>query len=198
MAIDESPSATPGSAPKPEQQAMVAGMESALDRFARSFEASARRWEFVVYPSLFAFAILASYGFFLIYSLTKDMSTLAQNVDPKMAANMDALAEHVGSMASSVDQMRREITKMATHIEHMDVSILTLNKSVASMDNTLERMETHTLDISGKLGTLTPILTNMQLMNESIGRMTVSTGVMSRESVQMGRPMEFMNRFAPW
>ena len=37
-----------------------------LERFARSFEISARRWELVVYPSLFAFIVLAAYGFFLI------------------------------------------------------------------------------------------------------------------------------------
>ena len=198
MATDEPSAVTPGDVPKPGQDQVSVGLESALDRFARSFEASAKRWEIVVYPSLFAFAVLAAYGFFLIYSLAKDMSTLAQNVDPKMAANMDALSQHVGDMSGNMERMRREITKMATHIEQMDTSILTLNESVASMTKTLERMETHTLEISDKLSTLGPILSNMQLMNESMGRMTLSTGIMSRESTQMGRPMEFMNRFAPW
>lgn len=41
-------------------------MTSCLDKFSRTFEASARRWELVVYPSLLAFIILAAYGFFLI------------------------------------------------------------------------------------------------------------------------------------
>jgi len=36
-----------------------------LERLANTFDSSARRWEMVVYPSLFAFVLLAGYGFFL-------------------------------------------------------------------------------------------------------------------------------------
>ena len=38
-------------------------MAACMDKFANSFEASARRWELVVYPSLLAFIVLAAYGF---------------------------------------------------------------------------------------------------------------------------------------
>ena len=55
-----------------------------LAEFAKSFDKSARRWELIVYPSLFAFIILAMYGFFLIYSLTQDIRTMAASIDPKM------------------------------------------------------------------------------------------------------------------
>ena len=34
----------------------------AIDRLSQSFAASAKRWELIVYPSLFAFMILAAYG----------------------------------------------------------------------------------------------------------------------------------------
>ena len=44
-----------------------------LERLANTFDNSARRWEMVVYPSLFAFVLLAGYGFFLIYRLTHDI-----------------------------------------------------------------------------------------------------------------------------
>jgi len=59
-------------------------------------------------------------------------------------------------------------------------------------------METHTSTIAEQLDTLHPILANMQLMTDAMGRMTVSTGIMTREATQMGRPMSFMNQFAPW
>ena len=36
----------------------------AMDRFVKVFEASARRWELVIYPTMLAFVILAAYGFF--------------------------------------------------------------------------------------------------------------------------------------
>lgn len=177
---------------------MATALENALDRFAHSFETSARRWEFVVYPSLFAFAILATYGFFLIYSLTKDMSTLAQHVDPEMAENLGTMAQYVGAMSGNMDLMRQQIQKMANHIDRMDTNIAVLNTSVGQMNENLDLMERHTSKISEQLDTLHPILANMQLMTDAMGRMTVSTGVMSHEAHKIGRPMSFMNQFAPW
>ena len=38
----------------------------AMDRLSQAFENSARRWELIVYPTLFAFIILAAYGFYLV------------------------------------------------------------------------------------------------------------------------------------
>ena len=38
--------------------ASLRGTDS-LDRLARAFESSARRWELIVYPALFAFIVLA-------------------------------------------------------------------------------------------------------------------------------------------
>ena len=198
MTSDKTDVSAPGDSDRPEDVSAEQGMGAALDRFARSFESSARRWEFVVYPSLFAFAVLASYGFFLIYSLTKDMSTLAQNVDPKMAANMDAMSNYIGEMSSHMSVMRRQITKMAGHIEHMDSNISVLNGSILAMNESIDLMEAHTVDISEKLGTLQPILTNIEVMNQSMGRMSLSTGIMTHDVNQMSRPMNFMNWVTPW
>jgi|WetSurSiteA1Bulk_404760.scaffolds.fasta_scaffold94466_2 hypothetical protein len=196
--VEDNPPTVPSEQPALSPDPVANAVGNALDRFARSFETSARRWEFVVYPALFAFSILATYGFFLIYSLTKDMSTLAQHVDPQMAANMGAMAEHIGAMSDNMDLMRQQIQKMANHIDRMDTNIAILNTSVGQMSENLDRMETHTSTISQQLDTLHPILANMQLMTDAMGRMTLSTGIMSREATQMGRPMSFMNQFAPW
>ena len=48
------------------------------DRLAQVFESSARRWELIVYPSLFAFIILAAYGFYLIFNLPRMFITWRQ------------------------------------------------------------------------------------------------------------------------
>jgi hypothetical protein len=64
-----------------------------MERFVGSFEKSARRWELVVYPAMLAFVVLAAYGFFLVYSLTKDMHTLARSIDPMMSAHMSQVVE---------------------------------------------------------------------------------------------------------
>ncbi|MGB5640738.1 MAG: hypothetical protein WBM63_16620, partial [Sedimenticolaceae bacterium] len=56
---------------------VVVDANAGYDRLSEVFESSARRWELIVYPSLFAFIILAAYGFYLIYNLAKDVHYLA-------------------------------------------------------------------------------------------------------------------------
>lgn len=155
----------------------------AMDRFARTFEASARRWELVVYPTMLAFVILAAYGFFLIYSLSKDIHSLAQGMDPNMGKNL---------------------TNMSDSVIILSENVRTMTRRIYDMSDTLE-------DISGKmdfLETLEPMLVNMRGMNASMNgmnrnmqRMTVTGDAMRYEMGNMGqsmRPMNFMNNFMPW
>lgn len=155
----------------------------AMDRFVRSFEASARRWELVVYPAMLAFVILAAYGFFLIYSLSKDIHTLAQGMDPQMAKNLSNMSDSVVYLSENIRTMTRRVDKMTGHIE----------------------------DISGKmdyLETLEPMLVNMRGMNASMNGMNHSVRAMSMtsdamryEMANMGnsmRPMGAMSSFMPW
>jgi methyl-accepting chemotaxis protein len=170
---------------------VLASETSSLERFAKSFEVSARRWELVVYPSLFAFILLAGYGFFLIYSLTQDMHILARNMDPNMSAHMETMAEHIAVLSVSIELMGEEIETMGENVEQM-------THEVGKMDT--------------KLNTLEPILVNMSEMNKAIhtmavntsamtantGTMTRNTGVMSGEMNRMARPFNMMQSFFPW
>jgi len=155
----------------------------AMDRFVRSFEASARRWELVVYPAMVAFIVLAAYGFFLIYSLSKDIHTLAQGMDPQMAKNLSNMSDSVVYLSENIRTMTRRVDKMTNIIE--DISV-----KMDALDN------------------LSPMLVNMQGMNNSMSGMDQSVRVMSMSSegmrYEMGkmghsmRPMNFMNDFLPW
>lgn len=66
--------------------------EDTVYPFIQSFEASTRRWERMVYPAIF---VLGISGFWLIYSLTKDIHDLTASIDPKMEHNMAVIAEQV-------------------------------------------------------------------------------------------------------
>jgi len=68
----ETKNAIQGESPYPES-ASITVSDASMDKFARVFAASAKRWEVVVYPSLLAFIVLAAYGFYLIYSMTSDV-----------------------------------------------------------------------------------------------------------------------------
>ncbi|HAJ91223.1 MAG TPA: hypothetical protein DCO71_01145, partial [Gammaproteobacteria bacterium] len=74
----------------------------AMDRFVSVFEASARRWELVIYPAMLAFVVLAAYGFFLIYTLSKDIGIVASGMDPEMGKHLGHISESVIYLSENV------------------------------------------------------------------------------------------------
>lgn len=187
---DNSPSSPqqtlPGIPVAPQMDAMASGAEC-MERFTQTFERSARRWEFVVYPSMFAFIVLAFYGFYLIYSLTTDMSLLARSADH----NMSVMTENMGQITRSIVVMTDRVDNMSNNFQQVSEKMDALDPMVTSITRMTQTMDT-----------LQPILTNMQQMNRSIGTMAVSTRRMgtdmSRMNQNYGRPMRMMNNFMPW
>ncbi len=149
----------------------------ALERLAQSFEVSAHRWELVVYPSLFAFIILASYGFYLIYSLTSDVSQLTKSVD----RNMTVVADNMVHISNNLDQLSLNVGRMASNMQEVTVTMQTLYPMVNNLDS---------------------MLSNMDAMNRSLNVMTVTTSQLRDDIAQMNqnvsRPISFMNGFMPW
>lgn len=152
----------------------------AMDRFANAFEASARRWELIVYPAMLAFVVLAAYGFFLIYTLSKDIHTLAQGMDPDMGKNLTHISESVIYLSENIRTMTRRVHNMSESVEYMSKKM-----------DALEHMEPMLVNIRGMNASMAEVNRNMQIMN-------VTGDVMRREMREMGRPMDFMNNFMPW
>ncbi len=198
--VKEPPAST--KKPLPAGQPRAMSDSAALDRFARSFETSARRWELVVYPALFAFIILAGYGFFLIYSLTQDMHVLAKNVDANMTDNMSSMSENISTLALHIAAMTDRMNEMSLNLESIDDNTTTMNDYMGQINIELS-------DISLKLNTMEPMLVNMagmhkhmQAMDRAMHAMTASTGIMSRDmsimNQNVSRPMSMMNSIMPW
>ena len=154
-----------------------------MDRFVRVFESSARRWELIIYPAMLAFVVLAAYGFFLVYTLSKDIHTVAQGMDPQMGKHLSHISDSVIYLSENVRTMTRRVYHMSESVEDM----------AGKMDE-LEHLE--------------PMLTNMRGMNSSMFNMNQSMMVMTRTGEAMRyevggmsdsmRPMGFMNNFTPW
>ena len=149
-----------------------------LERLADTFDNSARRWEMVVYPSLFAFVLLAGYGFFLIYRLTHDISSLSQSVTRMAVIVSDAMprmSKDLNGMTGSMDNMSGDIDGMTTEITSM----------------------------SGQMNSLTPMSNNIQSMTHNIGSMNRSVYGMQRDMHGMNRtvssgPFGMMNDVMPF
>jgi hypothetical protein len=177
------------------QTTVINASDRALERFARSFETSARRWELVVYPALFAFVVLAGYGFFLIFSLTQDMRTLARNMDPQMSDNMASMAASIATLSGHVANMTDRINEMSIHVESMAMDTMEMSGTMVALDKNIAAM-------SVQVENLEPMTQNMAAMNRSMQVMTANTGVMTRDlggmSSNVARPLNFMNSFFPW
>ncbi|MGB5439597.1 MAG: hypothetical protein WBN57_08015 [Gammaproteobacteria bacterium] len=155
----------------------------AMDRFARAFEASARRWELIIYPAMLAFVVLAAYGFFLIYSLSKDIHTLALGMDPNMGKNLTNMSDSVIILSENIRTMTRRIYKMSDTL--IDIS--------EKMDS-IELLDPMLVNMRG-------MNTSMASMNTSMQRMNITGDQMRYEVGNMGqslRPMNFLNNFVPW
>ena len=148
-----------------------------LDRLAEAFETSARRWELIVYPSLFAFILLAGYGFYLVYSLTRDVHYLAISVD----SNMTVMASNFQSVADNMNHMTTNIRMVSSTLSEISTKVSTLEPMLTNMSSMDKSMDS---------------------MDRAIKAMTVTThymgGDMHNINRNVSRPMSFMNSFMPW
>lgn len=161
-----------------------------MERFARNFEISARRWELIVYPSLFAFIVLASYGFFLIYHLTSDVASLARNVS--------AMTQSIDGMTRTVSRMTDSVKTITDNMASMDQTMLSINQKMTVMTN-------GTVEIAKKMDALDPMQSNIHAIDMTIRAMALSVNnmshsmyIMNRSIGQASAPMQAMSNFMPW
>ncbi len=150
---------------------------SSLEKIYEVFAASAKRWEAIVYPSLFAFIILAVYGFYLIFSLTTDVD--------KVVDEMKVISSNMVSISKNINNMTGSVVAMSTNVDAMTAS-------VASMDSQFDN----------QLAEMKHLNKNFIDMNRSVHIMTVAVNQMRRDmsilNNNVSRPMNFMNSFMPW
>ena len=114
-------------------------MAVCMDNFSRTFEASARRWELVVYPSLLAFIVLAAYGFYLIYTLTSDVNRLARSMETvvvsinKMTMDMNAVSGNVANMSGNLTTIATDVGSGSQDMGHLLGKLDKINQSVGVM-----------------------------------------------------------------
>jgi len=124
---------------------LEAGLEQSLESLSSTFAASARRWEAIVYPSMFAFILLAAYGFYLIYSLTNDVSRVADNMEEivynmnEISVNMEVISNNMVVMTQTLDSQSNSMNEMTFHIRNMDVSMRQMRYDISVMNNSVSR-----------------------------------------------------------
>ena len=128
-----------GTQPVAGEEAIPLNMAACMDKFARTFEASARRWELIVYPSMLAFIVLAAYGFFLIYTLTTDVGRLARSMETvtvamtDVSANMTAVSGNVAQISGNLSLIAYDMGDGTDSIRNMLVKMDTMNTNIGVM-----------------------------------------------------------------
>jgi len=113
-------------------------MGRSMETLSNAFRASARRWEMIVYPSLVAFIILAAYGFYLIYSLTKDAHQIATNMTA-ISNNMLVVSERMVVMSDTVEAQSASMREMVTSMHNMNVSMNQMRQDMSVMNYNVSR-----------------------------------------------------------
>ena len=183
-----------------------------LCALVRSLEQSARRWQLIVFPSLFAFVLLAGYGFYLIYNLVEDVDKMADSV----YLNMGFMSERMGQISQNLDALTGSVRDISVNLDDltgtvttMNATVMTISAQMTSMPPMLEAMQDINLHIEAMdatilsmdndIGTMTA---SIQSMNGQMGAMTAATqhisGNVSGLNQSIGRPMNFMNSMMPW
>ena len=167
-------------AAKEAEQLLFTDMAQYMSQFARSFEASARRWELVVYPTMLAFVVLAAYGFFLIYKLTNDIGEIVGQME-HISISMVNINKNFSSTTNNMNTVARNMVKISANMDQMSRDIKEQNAAMGA------------------------IVISMREMNQSIDSMSYSMYSMGYDTQTMGRnmenvsgPMRFMNNFMPW
>ncbi len=105
-------------------------LSESLNELTKTFTASTRRWEMIVFPAMFAFIILAAYGFFLIYSLTEDVGSIASEMK-SINHTMQAVVVNMERQTLTIQEMNGYVRNMSISANKMSHDIAVLNNSVS-------------------------------------------------------------------
>jgi len=160
-----------------------------MERFVESFQKSSQRWEIVVYPALFAFTLLAGYGFFLIYNLTSDMSTMAHSMDENMGEHMAEMTDSIGNLAKQVRIMSVTIYEISEKLNPLP----NMSRHITKMDQSMRDMRDSVNSMSTKLDVMPPMLQHIATMSGSVEEMSGSIKSMTANTAAMSKELETMS-----
>lgn len=122
----------------PEAKSMEECMGRSMETLSNAFTASARRWEMIVYPSLFAFILLAGYGFYLIFSLTQDAHRIAQNME-QISNNMLVVSQRMEEVSHNTSQQTLAMNDIVSNMHNMNVSMNQMRHDMSVMNYSVSR-----------------------------------------------------------
>jgi cytochrome c553 len=131
------------------------------ENIEQQFTVFETRWNFVVFPAMIAFVILAGFGFYLIYGMLQRMEDLARDVERmadtveetmpimqggivSMSSRMQWIGEDLQKMTDVVSDtmphMQQDVNRMSDNINNMSYATASMANSTHSMGQNIWNM----------------------------------------------------------
>ncbi|BBP45199.1 hypothetical protein THMIRHAS_05720 [Thiosulfatimonas sediminis] len=169
-----------------------------LDKLAQTMTYGIRRWEKVIYPMMVAFIVLAIYGFYLIYNVTRDMNQITQN----MTAMTGAVVDITKTLDQKMNQIDHQMGAINIHMDKMNQNIRAvpnLDKNIAQITSSIQELNQHILTMSDNMHQVNQSMTQMNQsvysLNHAATRMSGNLGELNRN---ISVPMGTFNSMMPW
>ncbi len=114
----------------------------------------------VVYAGMTAFVLLAAYGFFLIYLLTSDARTMAEQT-VRMATEMEMISRDMGAMNATMSDMRSNIGDMRASLIQMNQHMASMDASTAHMAATVTLIQHSARNLDSSFGPAMGVMNNI-------------------------------------
>ncbi len=157
----------------------------------RQMERSSRRWEKMVFPTLVAFILLAGYGFFLVYSVTRDMSIIAQTIEVDFRQDVVHIRDDISVMTGQVEMMQKTMAAISVKMDPLQefgpllAEIKELDDSVGRISSSVDNMDQSVVGMNNSMNSLDD---SMYYMGRDVGDMNDS----------FSSPTKMFKRMMPW
>ncbi len=143
----------------------VLELENELRELEKREESSTRRMQLLVYPAMIAFIILASYGFYLVQSLTTDVGKMAVSI----VTIADSVDRNMKVISSSTVQMSNKMTSLVDSTESMTGSVGDMSSDVGVMKDATSNLAVSTNNMQQDMWSLNQnISTPLSMFNKFI------------------------------
>ncbi len=178
-----------------DDEVMITSSISDLEKMLEGVEKNTNtKFERFFLPALSVFSAIIIGMFAIIYSITTDMTRLANSMDPNMGSNMT-------SMVNSVEKMSNSVSSMTNSVAHMQLNFDQVNKNMTIIATKLDNLDSISTDlsqVSAKMDALEPMLINMEEMNKNMTDIQSSMSWMQRDlsilRSSFSRPMSIINK----
>ncbi|MDB3971892.1 hypothetical protein OAM64_02445 [Candidatus Thioglobus sp.] len=182
-------------APIKDDEVMITSSISDLEKMLENADKRTdSKFERMFLPALAVFSAIIMGFFVVIYTITTDMTRLADAMDPKMGSNMS-------SMVGSIEKLSNNVSKMTTSVAQMQKSFSKVDKNmdvIAFKLNALDSIAADLTRVSVKMDSLEPMLINMEEMNKNMTDMQTSMQWMQRDlnilRSSFSKPLRIFNK----